>query len=190
MLSLIHITMFTFSKVTVLWTMQNSHGAPLHTCYFSERFQSSDECWHLQLQQQLGVQLSFSFLPASVKIANTNEAIFFVEYYETCWIKMMMWLLFVLNRRWIFVESTSTFQNFCSNHPTKKFLSRLDFRYLDLRPKAERVLSVRCLTSLYKDPKTSWKLIFYQAFLIYFVCLNMWQLLYLFSFLMSKIMVK
>ena len=64
----IHITIFTY-KVTIFCTMPKSYGAPLHTCYSSEQFQSSDECWHLQLQQQLGVQLLFSFLLASVKIA-------------------------------------------------------------------------------------------------------------------------
>ena len=45
----------------------------------SEWFQSSDECWQLQLQQQLGVQVLLSFLLASVKIAISTAP------YGFCW---------------------------------------------------------------------------------------------------------
>ena len=45
----------------------------------SERFQRSDHSWHLQLQQQHGVQLFFPFLPAIVKIAISTAP------YGFCW---------------------------------------------------------------------------------------------------------
>ena len=71
-----HLRCLQSTSHLITWTqsqnstkLQNSHGAILHTCYSSERFQSSDDSWHLQLQQQHGVHLSFSFLPTSVKIS-------------------------------------------------------------------------------------------------------------------------
>ena len=72
-----------FAPCQMATKLQNSHGALLHTCYSSERFQSSDDSWHLQLQQQHSVQPSFSFLPASVKIDNSQHIKFFIKFLYT-----------------------------------------------------------------------------------------------------------
>ena len=45
----------------------------------SERFKSSDDSWHQQLQKQQCVQLSFFFIPTSVKIVISTSP------YGFCW---------------------------------------------------------------------------------------------------------